>query len=62
MVQTESESELDRGDVAPDFELPGADGETHALDDFETDALLVVFTCNRSQRPFRRTERPGLRR
>ena len=46
MVQTESDSALDRGDAAPDFELPGADGATYALDDFETDALLVVFTCN----------------
>ena len=46
MVQMESDSELDRDGAAPDFELPGADGETHARDDFETDALLVVFTCN----------------
>ena len=46
MVQMESDSELDRDDAAPDFELPGADGETYALDDFETDALLIAFTCN----------------
>jgi peroxiredoxin len=46
MVQTESDSTLDRGDAAPDFELPGTDGKTYALDDFETEALLVVFTCN----------------
>lgn len=46
MVAMESDSELDRGDTAPDFELPGTDGETHALGDFGTDALLVVFTCN----------------
>jgi peroxiredoxin len=46
MVQMESDSALDRGDAAPDFELPGADGATYALDDFDTDALLVVFTCN----------------
>ena len=46
MVATESDSELERGDAAPAFELPGTDGETHALDSFETDALLVVFTCN----------------
>ena len=46
MVRMESDSELDRGDAAPDFELPGADGETYALDDVETEALLVVFTCN----------------
>ena len=46
MVMKESDSALDRGDAAPDFELPGVDGETHALDSFDVDALLVVFTCN----------------
>lgn len=48
MVALESEQEvLERGDVAPDFELPGADGETYALADFaDREALLVVFTCN----------------
>lgn len=47
MVLEESTRELERGDAAPDFELPGADGETHTLDDFdEYRALLVVFTCN----------------
>ena len=43
----ESDSELSPGDAAPNFELPGTDGETHALDDFaDSEALLVVFTCN----------------
>ncbi|MFC5279468.1 thioredoxin family protein [Halorubrum rubrum] len=46
MVAMESDSELERGDAAPDFELPGTDGETHAIDSFDVDALLVVFTCN----------------
>ncbi|QZP38588.1 thioredoxin family protein [Halobaculum magnesiiphilum] len=47
MVQTDSDSELARGDAAPDFELPGVDGETHALADFaDHSAVLVVFTCN----------------
>jgi len=46
MVTTESDSALDRGDAAPSFELPGVDGETHGLDSFDADALLVVFTCN----------------
>ncbi|OYR39496.1 thioredoxin family protein [Halorubrum sp. Ib24] len=46
MVMKESDSALDRGDAAPDFELPGVDGETHQLDSFDADALLVVFTCN----------------
>jgi peroxiredoxin len=47
MVAMESDSELERGDIAPDFELPGTDGETYTLDSFEeNDALLLIFTCN----------------
>ncbi|MDF9746616.1 thioredoxin family protein [Natrinema salsiterrestre] len=47
MVLTESESELEAGDVAPAFELEGVDGETYTLESFADDeALLVVFTCN----------------
>ena len=47
MVLVESDSELSHGDEAPAFELPGADGETYTLSDFDDyEALLVVFTCN----------------
>ena len=47
MVALDSENVLDRGDEAPDFELPGTDGETHAIAEFAGhEALLVVFTCN----------------
>jgi len=48
MVALESEDDvLARGDEAPPFELPGADGETHTLSDFaDREAALVVFTCN----------------
>ena len=47
MVLKESDSELDRGDAAPAFELTGTDGETYTLDSFaDNDALLIVFTCN----------------
>jgi peroxiredoxin len=47
MVVAESIDELEHGEVAPDFELPGADGRTHTLEDFaDHEALLVVFTCN----------------
>jgi peroxiredoxin len=48
MVSLDSESDvLGRGDEAPPFELPGADGATYSLSDFaDRDALLVVFTCN----------------
>jgi peroxiredoxin len=48
MVTMDSESDvLQRGDAAPSFELPGADGELYSLDDFaDYEALLVVVTCN----------------
>jgi len=43
----ESVQELAVGDPAPEFTLPGADGDTYSLDDFaDHEALLVVFTCN----------------
>lgn len=35
------------GAAAPDFQLPGVDGETHGLKDFASARVLVViFTCN----------------
>ncbi len=38
---------LSIGATAPDFELPGVDGKTHRLKDFEAaDILVIVFTCN----------------
>src|SRR5688500_13020881 len=38
---------LDVGSPAPDFKLPGVDGETYSLADFKDAKLLVVlFTCN----------------
>jgi peroxiredoxin len=47
MVMKESEEILQHGDVAPEFELEGTDGETYTLDSFaDSEALLVVFTCN----------------
>ena len=48
MVALDSEDDvLQRGDEAPSFELPGTDGERHALADFaDNEAVLVVFTCN----------------
>ncbi|RXK49460.1 thioredoxin family protein [Halorientalis pallida] len=48
MVALDSEDDaIQRGEPAPDFELPGADGETYSLADFaDCEALLVVFTCN----------------
>ena len=48
MVALDSkEDALERGEVAPDFELPGTDGETYSLEDFAGhEAVLLVFTCN----------------
>ena len=38
---------LHPGDPAPDFSLPGVDGRSHRLHDFdESPFLLVVFWCN----------------
>jgi peroxiredoxin len=33
------------GDSAPSFELPGVDGESHALGDYEGMPVAVVFSC-----------------
>jgi peroxiredoxin len=47
MVAMDSRELLDRGDTAPAFELPGTDGQTHSLAEFDgNEGLLVVFTCN----------------
>jgi peroxiredoxin len=47
MTLLESDSELEPGDEAPWFELPGVDGETYTPESFaDRAALLVVFTCN----------------
>ena len=35
------------GSPAPDFALPGVDGQTHKLSDYASSPILVVvFTCN----------------
>src|SRR5271170_3789466 len=35
------------GSAAPDFQLPGVDGKTHSLSDYNAAKILVViFTCN----------------
>jgi len=40
-------TELQIGDRAPDFDLPGVDGKRYSLKDFaDAKLLLVVFTCN----------------
>ena len=47
MAKTESLSKLQKGDMAPAFELPGIDGRTYGLEDFRGNAgLLVLFMCN----------------
>ena len=38
---------LQIGEKAPDFDLPGVDGNDHGLSDYAgASALVVVFTCN----------------
>ena len=48
MVALDSDPDaIEPGERAPPFELPGTDGKTYALSDFDDHgALLVVFTCN----------------
>lgn len=47
MVLLESENRLRKGDVAPDFDLQGTDGQKHALADYrDYKGLLVIFMCN----------------
>ncbi|AQL41613.1 thioredoxin family protein [Halorientalis sp. IM1011] len=48
MVALDSEDDaIQRGESAPDFELPAASGGSRSLSDFaDREALLVVFTCN----------------
>ena len=36
---------LSLGDPAPSFELPGVDGRTHALSDYDGQPVAVVFSC-----------------
>ncbi len=36
---------LKLGDPAPPFELPGVDGRTHSLEDFDGMPVAVVFSC-----------------
>jgi thiol-disulfide isomerase/thioredoxin len=37
---------LEIGQKAPDFSLPGVDGKIYSLDDFKSDILVIIFTCN----------------
>ncbi|MFC7028466.1 thioredoxin family protein [Halomicroarcula sp. GCM10025324] len=62
MVSLDSDSDvLQHGDAAPSFELAGADGGMHSLDDFtDHEALLVVFTCNHC--PYAKAKIPELNR
>src|SRR3989344_1702344 len=47
MAKTASRIQLQKGDVAPGFSLPGTDGRTHALEDVRgKEGTLVIFMCN----------------
>lgn len=37
---------LELGASAPDFKLPATDGRTCQLSDFDSDVLVIFFTCN----------------
>jgi peroxiredoxin len=47
MVLVKSESELERGEQAPEFKLESYNGQNVALSDLDNyDGVLVVFMCN----------------
>ena len=51
MVDTplfDSEDQLEIGQPAPTFSLPGVDGKTYSLEDYrgKVKAMLVIFSCN----------------
>jgi thiol-disulfide isomerase/thioredoxin len=37
---------LEIGETTPDFSLPGIDGKIYTLEDFKSDILVIIFTCN----------------
>ncbi|MEM6560939.1 MAG: thioredoxin family protein, partial [Planctomycetota bacterium] len=37
---------LQLNETAPNFDLPGTDGDNHKLADYTADLLVVAFTCN----------------
>ena len=40
-------TQLKKGDLAPNFSLPGTDDEMYSLEDFQGEkAVLIVFMCN----------------
>lgn len=46
-VEKQEVKTLNIGQKAPDFNLPGIDGEFHTLYDYDdSDVLVIVFTCN----------------
>ncbi|WP_224998033.1 redoxin domain-containing protein [Cesiribacter sp. SM1] len=47
LIHSEDVQTLAIGSQAPDFSLPGIDGKTYSLQDFnDSKALAVIFTCN----------------
>ncbi len=46
MVRTLSIQKLKRGDKAPNFKLLGTDKKYYSLEDFHSEALLIIFICN----------------
>ena len=45
-IEKQDVKTLEIGQKAPDFKLPGIDGEFHTLEEYDADVLVILFTCN----------------
>ena len=45
-IEKQDVKTLEIGQKAPDFNLPGIDGEFHTLEEYDADVLVILFTCN----------------
>lgn len=46
VIEKQEVKTLEIGQKAPDFKLPGIDGKFHTLGEYNTEVLVILFTCN----------------
>lgn len=46
MLEKQDVKTLEIGQKAPDFNLPGTDGKYHTLAEYNSDVLVILFSCN----------------